>query len=40
MVLSFDPEARSVKLSLRQTEILKQLQEVYLDLCNNTPADP
>jgi len=40
MVLSFDPHARSAKLSLRQTEILKHLQEVCLSLCNNTPADP
>ncbi|KAF8322226.1 glutamate-cysteine ligase catalytic subunit [Clavulina sp. PMI_390] len=39
MVLSFDPDARSAKLSLRQSEILAKLEDVYLDLCNNTPAD-
>ncbi|KAG8735686.1 hypothetical protein FRC10_010275 [Ceratobasidium sp. 414] len=38
MVVSYDDENKNARLSLRQSEILAQLQEVVLDLCNGSPA--
>ncbi|KAG8729169.1 hypothetical protein FRC12_021211, partial [Ceratobasidium sp. 428] len=38
MVVSYDDENKNARLSLRQSEILAQLQSVVLDLCNGSPA--
>ncbi|KAG9077658.1 hypothetical protein FRC06_008784, partial [Ceratobasidium sp. 370] len=38
MVVSYDDENKNARLSLRQSEILAQLQEVVFDLCNGSPA--
>lgn len=38
MVVSYDDENKNARLSLRQSEILAQLQTVVLDLCNGAPA--
>ena len=37
MVASFDDDARSVKLSLRQTEILAKLQTIVDGISSNCP---
>lgn len=37
MVISLDEEKRRALLSLRQSEILEELQSVVLDLCNEKP---
>lgn len=37
MVISLDDENRRALLSLRQSEILEELQSVVLDLCNEKP---
>ncbi|QRV94293.1 glutamate-cysteine ligase catalytic subunit [Ceratobasidium sp. AG-Ba] len=38
MVVSYDDENKNARLSLRQSEILAELQNVVLDLCNGSPA--
>ena len=37
MVASFDDQAKSAKLSLRQSEILAKLQAVVSDISSNCP---